>query len=110
MINVTGFEGGIGQVGVYNYVPGAPVLVEHPNIRPGVYFLISEFWTKVLKYQAGIVQPYCTAPDLPNLIASGRANTDFITSAVINIAGGPRYYALFKRMEELKLFISFPRN
>lgn len=93
MINVTGFEGGIGQVGVYNYVLGAPVIAEHPNIRPDMDFLISEFWGKARKYQAGIVQPYRTAPDLANLIASGRANTDFITSAVINIEDGPKYYA-----------------
>ncbi|KAH7129038.1 hypothetical protein EDB81DRAFT_764187 [Dactylonectria macrodidyma] len=110
MINVTNFEGGIGQVGVYNYVPGAPVLQEHPNISPTMDFPISDFWIKALKYQAGIVQPYRIAPDLVNLIASGRVNTTFITSAVINIEDGPEYYERFNRTEELKVFISFPHN
>ncbi|KAL2858452.1 hypothetical protein BJY01DRAFT_256642 [Aspergillus pseudoustus] len=107
MINVTGFEGGIGQIGVYNYVPGAPVLREHPDITGDVDFPISDFWIKALKYQAGIVQPYRTAPDLVNLVASGRVSTDFITSAVINIEDGPKYYERFNRTEELKVFISF---
>ncbi|KAJ3455820.1 hypothetical protein MRS44_017302 [Fusarium solani] len=110
MINVTNFEGGIGQVGVYNYVPGAPILQEHPNITPSMDFPISDFWIKALKYQAGIVQPYRIAPDLVNLIASGRVNTTFITSAVINIEDGPEYYGRFNRTEELKVFISFPHN
>ncbi|GKZ26846.1 hypothetical protein AbraIFM66951_003561 [Aspergillus brasiliensis] len=107
MVNVTGFEGGIGQIGVYNYVPGAPVLQEHPDISPNVDFPISDFWIKALKYQAGIVQPYRIAPDLINLIASERANTDFITSAVISIEDGPEYYERFNRTEEIKVFISF---
>ncbi|KAL3448210.1 chaperonin 10-like protein [Aspergillus insuetus] len=68
MINVTGFEGGIGQIGVYDYVPGFP---------------ISDFWVKVLKYQANLV----------NLVASRR--------------DGPKYYERSNRTEELKVFISF---
>ncbi|KAF3390015.1 putative zinc-type alcohol dehydrogenase-like protein AdhB [Talaromyces pinophilus] len=107
MINVTGFEGGIGQIGVYNYVPGASVLQEHPNISPNVDFPISDFWIKALKYRAGIVQPYRTAPDLINLIASEKASTAFITSAVISIEDGPKYYERFNRTEEIKVFISF---
>lgn len=107
MANVTGFEGGLGQVAVHAYSPDTPAAHEHPQLGPDISFPATSFWTKSLRFQAGIVQPYRIAPALINLIASGRANTSFITIAVIDIEEAPLYYERFNRTEEVKVLVSF---
>ncbi|EWY87470.1 hypothetical protein FOYG_11669 [Fusarium oxysporum NRRL 32931] len=109
MVNVTGFEGGLGQVGVHAYTPGTQAALDHPQLSADINFPATSFWTKSLRLQAGIVQPYRIAPQLINLISSGVANTSFITTAVINIEDAPEYYERFNRTEEVKVLISFSR-
>ncbi|EXK36858.1 hypothetical protein FOXG_08986 [Fusarium oxysporum f. sp. lycopersici 4287] len=109
MVNVTGFEGGLGQVGVHAYTPGTQAARDHPQLSADITFPATSFWTKSLRLQAGIVQPYRIAPQLINLISSGVANTSFITTAVINIEDAPEYYKRFNRTEEVKVLISFSR-
>ncbi|KAH7475383.1 hypothetical protein FOMA001_g11589 [Fusarium oxysporum f. sp. matthiolae] len=107
MVNVTGFEGGLGQVGVHAYTPGTQAALDHPQLSADINFPATSFWTKLLQLQAGIVQPYRIAPQLINLISSGVANTSFITTAVINIEDAPEYYERFNHTEEIKVLISF---
>ncbi|KAG4283235.1 alcohol dehydrogenase GroES-like domain-containing protein [Fusarium proliferatum] len=109
MVNVTGFEGGLGQVGVHAYTPGTQAALDHPQLSADITFPATSFWTKSLRLQAGIVQPYRIAPQLINLISRGVANTSFITTAVINIEDAPKYYERFNRTEEVKVLISFSR-
>ncbi|KAH7144817.1 hypothetical protein DER46DRAFT_666774 [Fusarium sp. MPI-SDFR-AT-0072] len=110
MVNVTGFEGGLGQVGVHAYTPGTQAALDHPQLSADITFPATSFWTKSLRLQAGIVQPYQIPPQLINLISSGVANTSFfITTAVINIEDAPEYYERFNRTEEVKVLISFSR-
>jgi threonine dehydrogenase-like Zn-dependent dehydrogenase len=108
MVNVTGFEGGLGQVGVHAYIPGTHAARQHPQLSADINFPATSFWTKSLQLQAGIVQPYRIASQLINLIASGAANTSFITTAVVDIEDAPAYYERFNRTEEVKVLISFP--
>ncbi|SCV54162.1 related to formaldehyde dehydrogenase [Fusarium fujikuroi] len=109
MVNVTGFEGGLGQVGVHAYTPGTQAALDHPQLSADITFPATSFWTKSLRLQAGIVQPYRIVPQLINLISCGVANTSFITTAVINIEDAPEYYERFNRTEEIKVLISFSR-
>ncbi|KAF5548344.1 alcohol dehydrogenase like domain-containing protein [Fusarium phyllophilum] len=66
MVNVTGFEGGLGQIGVHAYTPGTQAALGHPQLSADITFPATSFWTKLLRLQAGIVQPYRIAPQ-PNL-------------------------------------------
>lgn len=106
MVNVTGFEGGLGQVGVHAYTPGTQAALDHPQLSADINFPATSFWTKSLRLQ---VQPYRIAPQLINLISSGVAKTSFITTAVINIEDAPEYYERFNHTEEVKVLISFSR-
>lgn len=107
MVNVTGFEGGLGQVGVHTYTPGTYAAQEHPPLSADINFPAISFWTKSLHMQAGIVQPYRITPQPINVVASGNANTSFIITAIINIDDSPTYYEKFNRTEEVKVLISF---
>lgn len=108
MIRVASSQGGIGQVGVFmtqSSSPGAPL---GGTLSPNISFPITEFFGKHLRYEAGVVDPKLVAPELVQLIASGRASPSFITSRVIGIEEVPRYYQRFDRHEEIKVYIQFP--
>ncbi|KAL4897043.1 hypothetical protein BDV59DRAFT_83842 [Aspergillus ambiguus] len=108
MVAVAAIQGGIGQVGVYmaqESSPGAPL---GDTLSPNISFPITDFFEKHLRYEAGVVDPKVVAPELVELIASGRAHPSFIASAVIDIEEAPRYYERFDRHEEIKVYIRFP--
>ncbi|KAL5357897.1 hypothetical protein BJX96DRAFT_182370 [Aspergillus floccosus] len=108
MVSVAASHGGIGQVGVYmtqRNSPGAPL---GDTLSPNISFPLTSFFEKHLRYEAGVVDPKLVAPELVELIASGRAHPSFITSAVIDIEEAPRYYERFDRHEEIKVYIRFP--
>ncbi|KAK0638108.1 putative zinc-binding alcohol dehydrogenase [Lasiodiplodia hormozganensis] len=108
MIAVTGSRGGIGQVGVFmvqNETEAAPFA---GTISPQISFPVSDFWTKALSFQSGAVRPLEVAPELVELISSGRADPSFITTAVIGIEQVPEYYQRFDQHEEIKVYIQFP--
>ncbi|OJJ81288.1 glutathione-independent formaldehyde dehydrogenase [Aspergillus glaucus CBS 516.65] len=108
MIRVASSQGGIGQIGVFmtqSSSPGAPL---GDTLSPNISFPITEFFGKHLRYEAGVVDPKLVAPELVQLIASGRASPSFITSRVIGIEEVPRYYQRFDHHEEIKVYIQFP--
>lgn len=108
MIGVAASQGGLGQIGVFitqANSSGAPL---GSTLSPNITFPITEFFGKHLRHEAGIVDPKIVAPELVELIASGRARPSFIASEVISIDEAPRYYQRFDRHEEIKVYIQFP--
>ncbi|KAJ5623011.1 hypothetical protein N7490_011616 [Penicillium lividum] len=108
MIRVVSSQGGIGQIGVFMTQPSSPGAPLGDTLSPNVSFPITEFFEKHLRYEAGVVDPKLAAPELVQLIASGRASPGFITSKVIGIEEAPTYYQRFDRHEEIKVYIHFP--
>ncbi|KAH7007916.1 hypothetical protein B0J12DRAFT_587413 [Macrophomina phaseolina] len=107
MVEVTHFEGGIGQIGVQTFQEGTYAAEHHSVLSPNISFPLSNFWTKSLSFRGGVVPPQRVAPHLVELIANGMADTSFIVSAIIGIEEAPEYYARFNRTEETKVLISF---
>ncbi|OJJ67755.1 hypothetical protein ASPBRDRAFT_34115 [Aspergillus brasiliensis CBS 101740] len=108
MISATHVGGGIGQVGVWmaqDDSPGAPL---GHLMSPSMDFPLSDFFSKRLKFQAGPVDPKKVAPQLVELIQTGRARPSFIETATIGIEEVPEYYGRFNRTEEIKVYIRFP--
>lgn len=108
MVSATATQGGIGQVGVFMTQGSSPGAPRGDTLSPNISFPITDFFGKHLRYEAGVVDPKLVAPELVQLIASGRAHPSFITSAVIGIEDVPRYYERFDRHEEIKVYIHFP--
>ncbi|GJD02298.1 putative alcohol dehydrogenase [Colletotrichum higginsianum] len=87
---------------------GVPLGPRGSTISPNGTLPMTEFFFKGLSVRGGLVDPKLVAPELVQLIASGRARPSFITSAVIGIEDAPEYYRRFNRQEESKVFIRFP--
>jgi threonine dehydrogenase-like Zn-dependent dehydrogenase len=78
-VELTSTNGGIGVAGVYlseDRSKGAPLA--QGKRSASVKFPISDFWTKNLSMQAGIVSSTVLAPTLLGLIESGRAKPSFV--------------------------------
>ncbi|KAJ5769015.1 hypothetical protein N7520_003574 [Penicillium odoratum] len=86
MIRVVSSQGRIGQI--VHLVHRLEILF------PNVSFRITDFFGKHLRYEAGVVDPKLVAPELVQLIASGRASPGFITSKVIIIKEAPRQHTI----------------
>lgn len=108
MIALTHIGGGIGQVGVWEAQPdsaGAPL---GSTLSPNMEFPLSTLWSNGLSWKSGAVDPKLVAPQLVDLIQSGKAQPNFIRSAEIDIEQSPEYYQRFSQHEEIKVFIHFP--
>lgn len=108
MVAVTRVQGGIGAVGVLSAVPDTPGTPRGSVIAPNITFPISDFFDKGLSFRGGGVDPKPYAPQLTELIASGKAHPGFIVSREIGIEEVPEYYERFDRREEVKVMIRFP--
>ncbi|GME35177.1 hypothetical protein M1834_008936 [Neofusicoccum parvum] len=108
MVAVTASGGGIGQVGVTTTVPesaGAPLA---NTMSPNITFPSSDFFIKGLGFRTGAVDVKKLAPQLVELIASGKAKPSFVVSKEIGIEEAPEYYDLFEKKKETKVVIRFP--
>jgi threonine dehydrogenase-like Zn-dependent dehydrogenase len=108
MVAVTAAGGGIGVIGVYlaqNAAPGRPNAGE---MQPNLEFPMTAFWSKQLSMRAGIVQPLMLAPQLVELVKSGRARPGCVVSCVVGIDGVPDAYRRFNKGEETKVAVRFP--
>lgn len=108
IVSVAATQGGTGQVRVFMTQDSSPGVPRGDTLAPNISFPITDFFRKHLRYQAGVVDPKLVAPELVQLVASGRAHLSFITSAVIGIEDVPIYYERFYRHEEIKVYIHFP--
>ena len=107
MIDVVGEKGGIGLIGVYMAQDSSPGAPKGDHVSKEIGFPVTEFFNKGLRMQGGVIDPKIVAPELVELIASGRARPGFVATAVIDIEDVPEYYARFDRHEEIKVYIRF---
>ncbi|KAH6611923.1 alcohol dehydrogenase GroES-like domain-containing protein [Boeremia exigua] len=107
-VAATARGGGIGLVGIYIAQDKAPGRPEAGQIPPTLDFPMSDFWSKGLTIKAGVVNPQALAPQLVELVKSGRAKPGCITSSVIGIEEVPEGYRRFNRQLETKVVIRFP--
>ncbi|KZF23104.1 GroES-like protein [Xylona heveae TC161] len=107
MVAVTATGGGIGQVGVFSASADSPGTPLGRTMSPTVQFPSSDFFNKGLRFQAGGVDPKHLAPQLVELIESGKARPSFIVSSIIDIAQAPEYYRRFDQHQETKVVIQF---
>jgi hypothetical protein len=107
MVNVTIPGGGMGQIGVYLAQTPAPGRPEAATISPTLEFPQTAFWSKSLSLKAGIVDPQALAPQLVELIKSGRVDLSWIVSSVIGIEQVPEGYKRFDKHLETKVVIRF---
>ncbi|KAK2051144.1 GroES-like protein [Colletotrichum caudatum] len=108
MIEVAHFGGGIGQLGVYRSQESSPGAPYGSDISSTIPFSVSAFFAKGLSFRTGAVDPKEYAPQLIDLINSGKAHPSFVISAVIGINDAPEYYDRFNRKKETKVAIYFP--
>ena len=107
MVDVVDVNGGIGLIGVYMAQDSSPGAPRGDHVSKEIGFPVTEFFNKGLRMQGGVVDPKIVAPELVELIASGRARPGFVATAVIAIEDVPEYYARFDRQEEIKVYIRF---
>ncbi len=100
--------GGIGLVGIYVAQDKAPGRPEAGQIPPTLDFPMTEFWSKGLTMKAGVVNPQALAPQLVELVKSGRAKPGCITSSVIGIDEVAEGYRRFNKHLETKVVVRFP--
>jgi threonine dehydrogenase-like Zn-dependent dehydrogenase len=108
MVNVTLPGGGMGVVGIYvaqTKAPGRPLA---DKIKPNIDFPMTTFFTKNLSMKAAVVNPYALAPQLVELVKSGRAHPGRIASSIIGIEELPEGYRRFNNHLETKVVIRFP--
>ncbi|KAL2787065.1 GroES-like protein [Aspergillus keveii] len=108
MVRVAAQRGGLGTIGVFA-APGESRGTPRAGDLSGlVQFPIVNFFEKGLTWGAGPVDPKVVAPELEELVTSGRANLDFIVSSLIGIEEAPEYYQRFDQHLETKVIIRFP--
>ena len=108
MLAVTEAGGGIGTVGVY--APRAANSSTAPRastVQDTVAFSMRNVLFGEFTWGAGPSDPIELAPQLIQLVSSGRASPGFIVSDVINIEEAPEAYARFERHELQKIVIAF---
>ncbi|KAK2743329.1 putative alcohol dehydrogenase [Colletotrichum kahawae] len=108
MIDLAHFGGGIGQLGVYKSQDSSPGAPYGSVMSPIIPFPVSTFFSKGLSFRTGAVDPKEYAPQLIDLINSGKAHPSFVISAVIGIEDAPEYYNRFNGKKEAKVAIYFP--
>ncbi|KAF2457788.1 hypothetical protein BDY21DRAFT_302815 [Lineolata rhizophorae] len=108
MVAVTGFRGGVGQVGVWDSAGNTTGTPYAATLSPNITFPMSDFFNKGLQFQAGPVDPKVVAPHLVELISNGVAHPSFIISSEISIEDVPEYYSRFDQHLETKVVIRFP--
>ncbi|KAJ4317662.1 hypothetical protein N0V94_004816 [Neodidymelliopsis sp. IMI 364377] len=107
-ITVTARGGGIGIIGNYVAQDKAPGRPEADRSPQKLDFLMSQVSIKALSIKAGIVNPQILAPQLVELVKSGRAKPGCITTSVIGVEEIPEGYKKFERQLETKVVIRFP--
>lgn len=107
MVDVTIPGGGIGVIGVYLAQTSAPGRPLASSISPTIEFPMTAFWGKGLSIRSGVVNPMKYAPQLVELIKSGRAQPGKIVSSVVDIEKVPEAYRRFDRHLETKVVIRF---
>jgi threonine dehydrogenase-like Zn-dependent dehydrogenase len=108
MIDVTIAGGGLGVAGVYMADHSAPGRPDASQIAPTIDFPMTAFWLKSLSMKAFIGDPQALAPQLLELVKSGRAHPGCIVSNVIGIEEVPEGYELFEKHHDTKVVIRFP--
>ncbi|KAI9725893.1 MAG: hypothetical protein M1834_009456 [Cirrosporium novae-zelandiae] len=108
MVNVTARGGGMGVAGIYSNTQNSTGTPLGGEISPDIAFPIGSFFRKGLSFRGGGVDPRLVAPQLMELIATGKANVSFIISSQVGIEEAPEAYARFNRHEETKVVIRFP--
>jgi threonine dehydrogenase-like Zn-dependent dehydrogenase len=110
-VELTTSGGGIGVAGVYlaqDKSRGAPDA--QGKRAANIKFPISDFWSKNLRMQAGIVLGRVMAPTLLRLIESGKAKPSFIFTAEYKIEEAQKAYTRFSEHKEIKVSFKFPYN
>jgi threonine dehydrogenase-like Zn-dependent dehydrogenase len=108
MVEVTVPGGGIAVVGVYYAVSKAPGRPNADAISPTIDFPVSKFWIKSLSMKAVFCDPQALAPQLVELIKSGRAHPGWVVSNVIGIEDVAEGYRRFDKHRDTKVVIRFP--
>ena len=106
-LEVTQLMGGIGIVGIYDVRSNATGRPLAQTLPQEIAFNATAAFNKGLRLQTGAVDARQLAPQLLELIQSGKANPGFIVSAEINIQEAPEYYRRFSNWEETKVIIRF---
>lgn len=108
MLGVTSRGGGLGTVGVYNMPgPNTEASPRRGTIPETIPFPIATFFNNELSWQGGISNPIDLAPELLQLILSGRARPSFVFSKTISIEDAPQAYDDFNDHLETKIVIRF---
>ena len=107
-VAATARGGGIGIIGVYVAQDKAPGRPEAGKIPPTLDFPMTEFFSKGLTMKTGIVNPMALAPQLVELVKSGRARPGAIVSSIIGMEEVPEGYRRFNKQLETKVVIRFP--
>ncbi|OGM41062.1 hypothetical protein ABOM_010246 [Aspergillus bombycis] len=81
--------------------PRASTIHTHFNLS------LADFWSRGFHWGAGISRPLDLAPQLLQLVASGKARPGFIVSDVIDIEDAPAAYARFNNHSATKVVINF---
>lgn len=106
-IKVTGNEGGIGVVGIYDdssNSTGRPRAAGLPTSYP---FDAASMFNKALQFHIGGVDARKLSTKLLQLIATGKATPSYQVTSEINITQVPEYYRRFSNWEEEKIVIRF---
>jgi threonine dehydrogenase-like Zn-dependent dehydrogenase len=85
--------------------PGRPNV---GTIAPTFEFPMTAFWSKQLSMRAGVVQPLVLAPQLVELVKSGRVRPGCVVSCVVGIDEVPEGYRRFNEGGETKVVVRFP--
>lgn len=108
MVDVTTSGGGLGIVGIYLAQDNAPGRPNAENFKPTLDFPISTFFLKFLSMKMALVDPQALAPQLVELVKSGRAHPGCIVSSVIGIEEIAEGYKRFDKHIETKVAIRLP--
>jgi len=106
-LEVTQLMGGIGIVGVYDVQSNA---TGHPlaeTLPQGIVFNATAAFNEGIRLQTGAVNARQLAPQLLELIWTGKANPGYTVSVEISIEEAPDYYQRFSDWQETKVIIRF---
>jgi threonine dehydrogenase-like Zn-dependent dehydrogenase len=106
-LDVTQLMGGIGIVGVYDVRSNATGRPLAETLSQEIAFNVTAAFNKGIRLQTGSVDARQLAPQLLELIQTGKANPGYIVSAEISIEEAPDYYRRFSDWQETKVIIKF---
>lgn len=107
-INVTGFNGGIGVIGVYFAEAKSAGTPLANRIPANITLPFTTFWQKNLTIRGGSADTKPLAARLVELVNTGRARPGFIVSDEIRIEDAQEGYSRFSKHLETKVVIRFP--